>query len=83
MLGLLVAVNTAASLVVRDVHGLTVVLVVMCAALAAGLAAIRQLGSKKSLSGLQVSRQCRRNVRKVGADCLARPIGAAPTHGWR
>jgi hypothetical protein len=49
VLGLLVAVGTAASLVAGDVHGVMIVVVVMCAALAAGLVASANSVQKKAL----------------------------------
>jgi hypothetical protein len=48
--GLLVAVGTAASLVVGDVHGVMIVVAVACAALAAGLVAFAN-SLKKNVCG--------------------------------
>ena len=52
MLGLLVAVSTAASLTVRDVHGFLEVVVIVCAALAAGLVAWAKPVQKKAFLDL-------------------------------
>lgn len=50
VVGLLVAVGTAASLIISAVHGFWIVVAVICAALAAGLVACAN-SLKKNLSG--------------------------------
>ena len=50
-IGLLVAAGTAASLTVADLHGIMILLALVCAALCAGAAAYFQFVQKKSWKG--------------------------------
>lgn len=55
MVGLLVAVGTAASLIISAVHGFWIVVAVICAALAAGLVAYANSLKKMSAASRKLS----------------------------